>query len=722
MRSPPILSLALLVLFVGTACTLSAPKVDIQGKQEAEGETSMTETAQQDPYLWLEEIESERALAWVGKRNANSLAALESDPRFEGFKKRNLEVLTADDRIPYGRYNGRHVYNFWQDEEHVRGILRRTSLSSYRRENPSWETVLDLDELAAQEGENWVYKGMISLAPRHERAMLHLSRGGKDATVEREFDLEKKEFIPTGFRLPEAKSDLDFISQNQLLVGTDFGPGSLTKSGYPRTLRIWERGTDFKAAHQLFEGNPNDVGVFPYVSIRDGRTDVFVVQAVGFFESKILWLAPEKRLLELPFPTHIEFVGAFHGYGLARLDKEWRSPAGVTHKQGSLLAVDLDRLAAGDVRVQSVYAPPAGTFVEDVAFARDRIYVKVLSNVNNHLLTINGPGSDPAKVDLPAGGSISAPIASGDSDLVFVTFENFLIPPKLYVIRQGSVQGEAIKSTPARFDYSPYELSRGSAKSKDGTMVPYFLIAAKDMPRNGRTPVLQYGYGGFRIALTPGLLGPVSSQWLESGGAYVLANIRGGGEFGSAWHQAALQENRQRAYDDFIAVAEDLIATRVTNPRHLGIMGGSNGGLLMGVMLTQRPDLFSAIVCQVPLLDMLRYHKLPPGASWIAEYGDPEIPEERAYIARYSPYQNLRRDASYPRIFFMTSTKDDRVHPGHARKMAARMEEMGHPFLYYENTEGGHGGVANQRQRARVGALQLVYLLRMLSAADHPQN
>ncbi|MGF1454180.1 MAG: prolyl oligopeptidase family protein [Alphaproteobacteria bacterium] len=687
-----------------------------------------------DPFVWLEEVEGERALDWVRARNTESLGVLEADPRFAGFREDALDILTAQDRIPYGVYRGGHVYNFWQDETHVRGILRRTSLDSYRSDTPDWETVLDIDALAEEEGENWVYKGSTCLAPDYARCILTLSRGGKDAAVRREFDMTTKLFVEDGFVLPEAKTYLSWFDADHLLVGTDFGPGSLTTSGYPRMVKRWKRGTKIEDAVSLFEGEEDDFLVYSARFARPEGPASLIGRGISFFESEYFLVSESdgETLRKLPVPRHVEVDGLFNGQLLLLPKEDWEVGT-QTIAKGSLVSMDLEAFKKTGTLppLRSVYTPDARSALQAVDTTRSGVILTTLSNVTSVLkmAVFDGEVWETMDIDLPSNGSAGVAAALPDHDVVFLNYESFLVPDTLYQytyesrfapgtssrISDQSVQKlEDLKQAPARFSAEGLVTRQFEATSKDGTKVPYFVVHREGIALDGTNPTRLYGYGGFLISLDPSYDSLVGKLWLERGGVNVIANIRGGGEFGPGWHEAALKLNRQRAYDDFAAVAEDLIARKITSPRRLGIIGGSNGGLLVGVAFTQRPDLYHGVVCAVPLLDMLRYHLLPPGASWIGEYGDPEIPEERAAIAAYSPYQNVRPDADYPKVFFVTSTKDDRVQPGHARKMAARMIAQGHDILYYENTEGGHAAGANLKQVARQRALEYVYFSRRL--------
>lgn len=673
----------------------------------------------EDPYLWLEEIEGQKALDWVRAENARSLPLLESDPRFAPMKAEALEILTSKARIPYGSIRAGYVYNFWQDETAVRGVWRRADVASYRAGAPKWETLIDFDALAKKEGENWVRGALSCLAPEWRRCMVGMSKGGTDAEYFREFDTATKSFVDGGFALPEAKSNVDWIDADTLIVGTDTGPQSLTTSGYPRTLRIWKRGSKFADAPLYFEGEAQDVSVGGRVEQDEGVAHVFVTRAVSFFETEYSYARGAVALAKLPLPKNADLAGVLGGRAIFILREPWRHQK-ADYPRGAVVAYDL---ASGGAEL--VFAANDKQSVEDVEISKSGLVVQYLEDVSGKAARFsrNKKGAwVKTDIALPSAGVVAIASAGGGTDDALLSFQSMTSPDSLYYVSARN-KIEKIAASPAFYDASNVAVEQRFATSKDGTRVPYFIMGRKDVLAKGDAPTVQYGYGGFLQAILPvyyadpgrpqngGLAG---RMWVARGGVLVLANIRGGSEYGPRWHQAALKENRQRAFDDFIAVSEDLIATGVTSAKKLGAIGRSNGGLLMGVMLTERPDLYAAIDCGVPLFDMKRYTKLGAGASWIGEYGDPEKPQEWAYIRQYSPYQNLAKGEPYPEVFFYTSTKDDRVHPGHARKAVARLKELGYDVLYYENIEGGHGGTANQDQLAYRTALEWAYFARKL--------
>jgi prolyl oligopeptidase len=667
-----------------------------------------------DPYLWLEDVNGERALRWVKDQNAVSTRELEAAPEFEPIRRQLLAILDSQERIPYVTKHGPYYYNFWRDQKNVRGLWRRTGLAEYKKAEPAWEIVLDLDKLAEAEKENWVFHGADILYPTYDRCLILLSRGGADANVVREFDLKAKEFVKDGFYLPEAKSDVAWRDRDTVYVGTDFGPGSLTSSGYPRIIKEWKRGTPLAEAKTRFEGEAGDVSVSASVVHDHGSTYNFIHRGKTFFTDDML-LRQADDWVRIDKPDDAQ-VSTFADQLLLHLRSDWKL-SDKTYPAGALLAADLAEYLKGGRHFSLLFEPSPRKSLAATTATKQFLVINELDNVRNKLFTLKHDHGQWTRVplDTPAFGSISiSGIDSDESDDYFLTLAGFLTPSSLYWGTLGEDNREKLKSLPAFFNTDGLEVSQHETTSKDGTKIPYFQVSRKGLVLNGANPTLLYGYGGFEIPMVPNYNANAGSAWLERGGAYVLANIRGGGEFGPKWHYAARKANRQRAYDDFIAVAEDLIARKLTSPAHLGIQGGSNGGLLMGVMLTQRPDLFKAVVCQVPLLDMRRFNKLLAGASWMDEYGNPDLADDWAYISKYSPYQNVAKDTKYPRVLFTTSTRDDRVHPGHARKMVAKMKEQGHDVLYYENIEGGHGGAANNQQAAYMSALAYTFLLHEL--------
>ncbi len=666
----------------------------------------------EDPYLWLEEVEGEKALEWVKERSAKDTATLEAVPVYSEIHEKLLEIYNSSDRIPSVSIRGSWLYNFWRDADHVRGIWRRTFLDEYMKDEPSWEIVLDLDALAATEDENWVWKGSSCLPPEYRHCMITLSRGGSDAAVEREFDTVAKAFVEDGFIVPEAKSQVSWKDKDTLWVGTDFGEGSLTTSGYPRIAKQWKRGTPLDEAVTVYKGSVDDVASGIYSDhTADGRYDIVSVTPEYYRGTSYLRL--DGRLVKLDFPEDAKLYGFFKDHMLLNLRTDWEI-SGTTYPADALLTIDLDDFLAGSRDFEVLFVPSERVSFGGLGTTANHLLYSTLDNVRGRLYRLV-PGDEgwiKEEIELPGLGTVGLSSTGDANDSFFFYYTDFLSPSGLYFVPDGG-EPRVVKRSPSWFDPEGMTVDQYEAASADGVMIPYFVVKPKGFEANGKNPTLLYGYGGFENSMLPSYLGSKGPSWVSRGGVYVLANIRGGGEFGPEWHMAAVKENHQRNFDDFIAVAEDLITREITSADHLGIMGGSQGGLLVGGAFVQRPDLFKAVVCQVPLLDMKRYNKLLAGASWMGEYGNPDT-DDWDYIKTWSPYQNLDKDADYPEVYFYTSTLDDRVHPAHARKMVAKMTDMGHKVYYYENTEGGHSGGANLNQAAYSGALAYAYLWMML--------
>ena len=675
---------------------------------------------EQDPYIWLEEARSEEALAWVRAENTRTLNVLEADPRFEALKNEALAIFDSEDRIPFVSFRPDGLYNFWQDSENPKGILRRTTLESYQSDEPEWETVLDIDALAATEGKEWVYKGSTCLPPKMEMCMIALSDGGEDATILREFNMTTGTFVDGGFAIEEkSQGGVSWIDENTLMVGRDFGEGTLTDSEYPFTSRIWSRGTDLADAPEIFRGESSDVWAGASL-LRDATGEVQAMTAfrgVSFHESEyFVYDSENSDWIKLDIPKKASPYGIVDGQLLVSTDVDWEVD-GQTFPADSLIAMDLEEWKANPNGAAKtlVWAPAERQTKRGGSITANSLYVGLLDNVVGKVLKfdfVDGAWVS-EEVDLPDNATVGIAASSNETDQIMFTVTDFLNPTTLYY-SDGTATPQVLKTSPSRFDASGMEVEQHEATSADGTRIPYFIVKPAGMEMDGTTATLMTGYGGFQIPRLPGYLGTTGKLWLERGGAYVVANLRGGGEFGPGWHQTAIRENKQRTWDDFIAVGQDLVDRGFTSPQHLGIMGGSQGGLLVGTAFTQRPDLFGAAIVQIPLFDMLRYHLIGRGASWIGEYGDPRIPEQRAWIEGYSPYQKIVEGVDYPTPFLWASTADDRTHPAHARKGAARLKELGQPYYYFEDMTGGHSGGVDNEQRAKLQALQFVYLIQQL--------
>ncbi|MEQ4574647.1 MAG: prolyl oligopeptidase family serine peptidase [Gammaproteobacteria bacterium] len=685
------------------------------------GAVAAEDAVQNDPYAWLEDVTGEKPLEWVKAQNARTEARLASTPAFKQMESSIREVLDSDAKIPGVQKIGEYYYNFWKDKQHPRGLWRRTTLAEYRKADPQWETVLDLDALNKAEGENWVWHGADCLRPKYQRCLIALSRGGADADVTREFDLASKQWVKDGFFRPEAKGGLGWIDQDTVYVYTDFGDGSMTSSGYPRIVKRWKRGTPLDSAAVVYEGKPTDMYIAAMHDDTPGFERDFVSRTLAFYNDELYLRKADGTLAKVDAPN-----SANKSVKREWLTLELREPwtvGGRTYKAGSLLAAKFDDFMAGKREFDVLFEPTDTTSLASFSWTRHHLVLNVLEDVKSRLSVLTPGDAQGASRDrwkksafagAPEFGTVQVgAVDSDESDAVWLTVTDYLTPTTLALAEIGKAP-ETLKTMPAFFDASKDAIEQHFATSLDGTRVPYFLVRPKDLKFDGTAPTLLYGYGGFEISLTPSYSGGLGRAWLEKGGVYAVANIRGGGEYGPRWHQAALKQNRHKAYEDMAAVAKDLAARKITSPRHLGVQGGSNGGLMTGNMLTQYPELFGAVVVQVPLLDMKRYSHLLAGASWMAEYGDPDT-ADWAFIKTFSPYHLFDPGKTYPPVIFLTSTRDDRVHPGHARKMAAKMIDAGKDVTYYENVEGGHGGAADNAQAAHMSALAYSFLWERLA-------
>ena len=713
MKATSPLVLAAGLLLTATVAPLAAQDSNVVKDPEFEAEN--------DPFIWLEETRSDRALDWVRAENERTESALQTDPRFETLKEEALAIYNADDRVPGVSFTHYGLVNFWQDADNPKGVLRRTTMDSWRTDEPEWEIILDVDALAAAEGREWVYGGMSCLPPDGTRCMVYLSDGGKDARVAREFDLETLDFVAGGFELPESQGSASWLDEDTLLVSRNFDEDSTTESYYPFTTRLWKRGTALEDAPEIFRGEKTDVSAGAFL-LRDGEATIhgrMAYRGLSFHE-RAYYFEKDGEWLQLDIPLKANPFGIIDEQILFSTDVDWTRGDQI-FPADAIVAADLEAWKAdpNGAELTLVWAPGERQTKRGGASTKSSLYVNLLDNVRGKVLKLDFENGQwiRQEIDLPENATTGITTASEETDEILFAATDFLTPTRWFYAKDG-VTLEQVKESPSRFDAEGMEIEQFEATSKDGTKIPYFVVKPRGMVMDGTTPTLLTGYGGFQVPRLPSYLGTIGKLWLERGGAYVLGNMRGGGEFGPEWHQTAIREHKQRTWDDFIAIADDLVARGFTSPEHLGIRGGSQGGLLVGTAFTQRPDLFNAAVVQIPLFDMLRYHLIGRGASWIGEYGDPRIPEQRAWIEGYSPYQKLNEDKEFPRIYYVTSTADDRTHPSHGRKAAARMAANGQDYLYYEDMQGGHSGGVDNEQRAKLLAMQLVYLMQQLMGDD----
>lgn len=714
-RAAALAALPVLACAAFSALLAFASAAPVHAAKPAARET----VAATDPYEWLESTDSARVVEWVSRQNQSTLQILAKDPRYPRTESEMRAILSAKDRLPYPHLRGGWVYNFWQDAKHPRGVWRRARTEDYAKPGINWQTLLDLDHLNTAEKQDWTWQGEVCLPPVYEDCLLQLSRGGGDEVVIREFDVKTSTFVRNGFYLPEAVSNVSWLDADHVLVDTDFGPDTVLRSGYSRFVKLWKRGEPLADARTLIEGGDTDLWETSMIDARPEGTYPLVVQFLSRFAAKYYLLLPDDHLDRIPLPEDANVQCMFQGRLMAILRSPWKAGPR-TLPSGTLVAFPLDKIdeAHPEDAVELVYKPDDRSSVVEFDASRNRAYLNVLRDVNGRLfeLSVSSAGWNVQTLDLPMFGTVKVLSADAFDDLVYVSYESFLTPPAIYTV-DGS-PGKAprlVSSLPERFNSGNFIVEQDEAVSADGTRVPYFLVRRQDLKCDGSEPTLLSGYGGFESSFTPTYLDTIGKAWMEAGGAYALAIVRGGGEFGPSWHKAAMGEHRQRSFDDFLAVAQDLIRRKITSPRRLGVMGNSNGGLLVAAAMTERPELFHAVVCQAPLLDMLRYTRLGAGAAWIGEYGDPDDPKMAKVLRRYSPYQNVKPGVRYPAALFIASTEDDRVHPAHARKMVARLESMGNETYYFEDPEGGHGGPnTDLGSRIRRRALEFVFLLRQL--------
>jgi len=667
-----------------------------------------------DPYLWLEDVEGQQQLEWVKGHNKTTLNYIENIPGYQERYDFVYNVLTSEQKIAYPQLEGDYIYNFWQDESNPRGIFRRIPFDSYLSKETNWESLLDIDSLSNCENINWVFKGVQFAPYNSNRCILSLSQGGSDAVYLKEFDLNRRQFITLGFNVGEAKSDFQWIDEDHIYISSDFGEGTLTTSGYARIIKLWERGIKLEDAEIVFEASVDDMAVAPIVIHDPNTTYEFVIHFFDFYR-KVLYFIDDTSLIKLPLPDDFNF-DMLNDHVIVNPFVDWKI-ADKTIEKGSVISIRLEDLKKGEPKYDLLFKGSERISVEGIYATSNCLIINTLDNIKNVVLeyTYQNREWKHEQVIFPSSGSVDIVDNNRMNTCYFTTFESFIQPTTLYIDRADSIDPIPIASMPSYFDASNCEVTQYQVRSNDGTMIPYFVINKKGMKYDGQNPTILYGYGGFQVSEKPFYSASLGSLWLEQGGVYAIANIRGGGEFGPEWHYAAILENKQKSFDDFIAVAQDLQVRKITSPDRLGITGGSNGGLLVGAAMVQRPDLFDAVVCIVPLLDMKRYSKLLAGQSWVAEYGDPDIPEEWEYISKYSPYHNVTADKDYPQVLFLTSTRDDRVHPGHARKMTAKMEDMGHKVYLFENTEGGHAATYTPEQHAKFIAMNYSFFMDQLN-------
>lgn len=665
---------------------------------------------------FLTDISSDRVNQFIEKENSLSIERLTKDPRFKSAQSEILSIVTAKDKLPQFYFVGSDIYSFWQDEVHIRGILRKTTIELLNSGNPKWETVLDIDALSKSENKNWVWKGFDCLEPKNELCLIALSDGGKDATTNREFNLKTQSFIKDGFFIPESKTSATWINENSLLVADGTNQDNLTKSGYPTQIKILKRGQSLKDAALIFEAQKSDTAAWIANHTSNEKTYLIINNAKTFYSGQNFLITDfvSKKIQRLPIPDDAEFVEIYNGHYLFTNRSEFKLN-NITHKPGSVFSFSLSDLTNPKYTV--VFSPSKTQFYEYARTSKNYLLLTVLDDVKKSVLKykLKNETWTSEAITLGQTGNTSVMATSRDLDKIYLNYTSFLNPTEYHFLdlnKNGSLK--KVMTSPARFNAQNFVAHQYKTKSSDGTLIPYFIVHHKSIKLDGSNPTLLYGYGGFEYALTPNYLGATGKAWVEKGGVYVLANIRGGGEYGPEWHQSVLKEKRQLVFNDFYAIAEDLISRKITSPKHLGIMGGSNGGLLTSVAFTQRPDLFNAVVSEVPLANMMEYHKWLAGNSWMDEYGNPDIPAEREYLLKYSPLHNLKADKKYPEVFYVTSTKDDRVHPAHARQMVSRLRELNHPVIYFENKDGGHGRAANMTEYAKLLALEYTYLFQKL--------
>jgi len=673
------------------------------------------EAPEDDPYLWLEEVDGERALAWVEAQNAATLVRF-GDARFAADRDTLAAIFDRPDNIPIIARRGSRVFNFWKDAEHPRGLWRATSLDSYCSEQPQWDILLDLDALATKEREDWAWSGASTIPGSHNRAILMLSRGGADAVVLREFDLGSRDFVAEGFIVPEAKGGAAWLDRDTLLLSSALGDGMATSSGYARTVRLWRRGADPLKAPIIFETEANGMAVWADLDREAEDERLWFVERLGFFDA-VVWIGDRtgpKTPIEVPTDASVQW---HRGWLAVKRRTPWTIGDQI-HPPDTVLGISFSAFLAGDRSFTKLFETAERRALQGFCWSGGRLVLSILDDLRPvfELLTPSDAGWSRERVTgLPDIGvanvwPLDVRTEESNGDLL-ASARDPLTPPSLFLVRPATAP-ELLKRAPQAFDPTGLVVTRHEAVSADRMRIPYVQVGPPG--ETGEAPVHLYGYGGFAVSQLPYYNSAVGKLWLECGGTSVVANIRGGGEFGTTWHEAGRREGKRLSHDDFAAVAADLVRRGVTRAGRIAAEGGSNGGILITNMLTRYPERFGALFCTIPLIDMRRYSKLHAGASWIAEYGDPDNPEDWEFLKEISAYHNAAPDRRYPPILIATSRRDDRVHPGHARKMAAKLQAMGYEAYFYEPAAGGHGYGKDNRERASFTALGYNFLRRAI--------
>ena len=675
---------------------------------------------QPDNYQWLEDVSGNRSMAWVNAENQRTAKLLEADSRYPDLAAKALKLLESPDRIAAPEFHGDSVYNLWQDDHHVHGILRRTTVAGYLATNPQWRTVVDYDSLSKRDNEKWVGNGLRCLYPGNSLCLVSLSSGGEDAETLREFDLRTRKFVRNGFALSRSKQDVVWVDRDTLLVTRDWGSGAMTQSGYPFIMKLWKRGQSLDEAREVYRGKESDVDtIAKTLDDSHGHHAILLIRDVDYFKCEVALLSTDGPQI-IALPGKIDIGDLLNNQMIVTLNEDWKPQGSKTvYPQGSVVALDLDAIKRDPIHLKPTIVFPASPqeFVQSATVTKNHLLLTTLDHVQGRAYVCARDAGNTwtyRRLPVPDNLSVSVVSASISSDKFFLSLTGFITPSTLMLGDAGTGRLKIAKTLPPQFDASDLVVEQMEAGSSDKTKIPYFMVHRKDIRYDGSNPTLLYAYGGFQSSQTPGYNGKIGKLWIERGGVYVVANIRGGGEFGPSWHDAGLKTNRQLIFDDFAAVGKDLVTRKITSPRRLGIYGRSNGGLLMGVEFTQHPEMWNAVVIQVPVLDLLRFEQIAAGASWVGEYGSVSNPNERKFLASISPYNQLDSSTHYPEPLILTTTTDDRVGPAHARKFAARLEEFHKPFLYQESVEGGHGPGADLGQQAKTWATMYTYLSRKL--------